>query len=150
MADLTQRLRAFLAAHNTLTLATVNAEGLPHACALFYAAGPDLTLYFPSDPKTAHARHLKDGAHIAATVEANNQDWKTIRGLQLHGFAGPCSEPDEEETARQVYAARYPFVAAAETLAGPLLNARYYKIVPSWLRLIDNRRGFGHKEEWSR
>ena len=140
---------AFLAAHNTLTLATVGPEGAPHAAAVFYAVGPDLTLYFLSEPKTLHGQHLKDGAQAAATIEANNQDWKNIRGLQLRGFAGPCIEPDEEETAREVYAARFPFVARAETLAGPLSRARYYKLVPSWIRLIDNTLGFGHKEEWT-
>lgn len=140
----------FLATHNTLTLATVSAQGKPHACALFYAAGPDLTLYFLSAPKTWHARHLKDGAQVAATIEANNQDWRSIRGLQLHGFAGPCIEPDEEEVAREVYGDRFPFISTVETLAGPLSNARYYKLVPDWIRLIDNSRGFGHREEWSR
>jgi uncharacterized protein YhbP (UPF0306 family) len=25
-----------------------------------------------------------------------------------------------------------------------------WRIEPAWMRLIDNRRGFGHKEEWTR
>ena len=146
-----ERIHTFLAAHNTLTLATTGPDdGRPHACALFYALAPDLTLYFLSDPQTLHARHLKDGAQVAATIETNNQDWRTLRGLQLHGFAGPCSEPCEEETARAVYNARFPFITTAATLASPLVRARYYKLVPSWIRLIDNTQGFGHKEEWSR
>ena len=148
--SLIERIHAFLAEYNTLTLAMAGPDGQPHACALFYAAGPDLTLYFLSDPKTLHARRLKDGARVAATIEANNQDWRSIRGLQLHGFAGPCIEPDEEEVAREVYGARFPFISTVETLAGPLSSARYYKIVPDWIRLIDNSRGFGHKEEWER
>jgi hypothetical protein len=147
---LTDRIHAFLAEHNTLTLATTDADGSLHACALFFAAGPDFTLYFLSDPKTLHARHMKDGDQVAATIEANNQDWRTIRGLQLQGFTEPCIEPDEEKVARDVYGARFPFISTVETLAGPLSSARYYKIVPGWIRLIDNSRGFGHKEEWRR
>ena len=141
--------RAFLAAHNTLTLATIGPEGQPHACALFYAAAPDFALYFLSESKTRHAQHIGDGAQVAATIETNNQDWKSIRGLQLHGWAQPCRGSDEQ-TARATYAVRFPFVAKAETLAGPLAKASYYKITPDWMRLIDNTQGFGHKEEWAR
>ncbi len=143
-----ERFRAFLQAHNTLSLATIDDRGRPHACALFYAYGPDLTLYFLSDPRTAHARHLKDGAPIAATIENNNQQWQSIQGLQLHGIAYPCSEPFEEEIARELYMERFPFVAGASRLATALARARFYKIIPTWLRLIDNSQGFGHKEEW--
>jgi uncharacterized protein len=148
LSSLTQTIHNFLATHNTLSLAMTGAEGQPHACALFYAAGLDLTLYFLSDPKTDHARFIEAGAQVAATIEANNQDWNSICGLQLHGFASPCREADEKKTARAIYAARYPFVAKAETLAAPLARACYYRITPSWIRLIDNTRGFGHKEEW--
>lgn len=150
MSPLTATIHAFLTRHNTLSLAMIGTEGQPHACALFYVAGPDLTLYFLSDPKTDHARFIEDGAPVAATIEANNQDWKSISGLQLHGFAKPCSEADEKKTAKDIYAARYPFVAKAGTLAAPLARARYYQITPSWIRLIDNTRGFGHKDEWWR
>ncbi len=141
------RIGAFLAAHNTLTLATVGADGQVHACAVFYAAGPDLALYFLSEPKTLHARHIGEGAMIAATIEDNNQDWTSIRGLQIHGLARPCTGEDADN-ARSLYAARFPFVGRVQTLAGPLAGARFYQITPSWFRLIDNTLGFGHKEEW--
>lgn len=144
-----ERIQAFLQVYNTLALATVDSDGRPHACAIFYVAADNGTIYFLSEAKTLHARHIGEGAPVAATVEANNQDWQSIRGVQLHGWAEPCDGPDEEH-ARALYAARYPFVAAADTLAGPLARARYYKIVPAWIRLIDNTRGFGHKEEWRR
>lgn len=140
------RIEAFLAAHNTLTLATVGADGQVHACAVFYAVGPNLALYFLSEPKTLHARHIGEGTIIAATVEDNNQDWTSIRGLQLRGFACLC-DGDDADTARTLYAARYPFVGRVQTLAGPLARARFYQITPSWFRLIDNTVGFGHKEE---
>ncbi len=136
-----------LSSHNTLSLATTGPDGAPHAAAVFFAVDDDLTLYFLSEPKTMHAQHIGDGATVAATIEENNQDWKSIRGLQLHGWAEPCSGI-EEERARTVYAARFPFVARAETLAGPLSRVRYYKLTPTWIRLIDNTLGFGHKEEW--
>ncbi|MCO6451444.1 MAG: pyridoxamine 5'-phosphate oxidase family protein [Caldilineales bacterium] len=144
-----ERIHAFLMAHNTLALATVGPEGTSHACAVFYAHTLDFTLYFLSETKTKHAQHIGGGARVAATIEANNQDWRSIRGLQLHGWAQPCDRA-EEQVARAIYAARFPFLAKAETLAGPLAKARYYRITPDWMRLIDNTLGFGHKEEWTR
>lgn len=137
----------FLAAHNTLCLATVGPEGRPHAAAVFYAAGPDLTLYFLSDPTTRHGQHIGAGAWVAATIEANNQNWQSIRGLQIHGLAAPCTG-DEVIVARRIYGERFPFIASVQTLTAALARARYYRLVPSWIRLIDNTRGFGHKEEW--
>lgn len=146
LSSMHARIGAFLAAHNTLTLATVGADGQAHACAVFYAAGPDLALYFLSEPKTLHARHIGEEAMIAATIEENNQDWTSIRGLQIHGLARPCNGA-EADNARTLYAIRYPFVGRVQTLAGPLARARFYQITPFWFRLIDNTLGFGHKEE---
>ena len=148
--SLTSRILSFLNAHNTLTLATVDAGGRPHACALFYAVGPGPTLYFISDPGTAHAQHIGDGAAIAAAIQQDGQVWQEIRGLQLHGFAAPCLTSSEKTAAHQLYATRFPFVATASRLAEALTRARYYQITPSWMRMIDNSQGFGHKEEWRR
>ncbi len=146
--SLIERIYAYLAEHNTLTLGTTGKDGAPHVCALFYAVEPDLTLYFLSEPKTLHARHIGDGARIAASVESNHQDWRTIRGLQLYGQASCCITIDETKVARSIYGRRFAFIARTETLAGPLNRASYYRILPTWVRLIDNSRGFGHKEEW--
>ncbi|NUQ36980.1 MAG: pyridoxamine 5'-phosphate oxidase family protein [Caldilineales bacterium] len=142
-----QSFLSFLAAHNTLALATRGPEEAVHAAAVFYAVGAGAALYFLSEAKTVHARHIAAGAEVAATIEENNQEWQRIRGLQLHGWAAPCPAGEEAE-ARRVYAARFPFVAAASILAGPLARARFYKLTPRWMRLIDNTLGFGHKEEW--
>ena len=138
-----QRLFHFLAAHNTLTLATVGPGGEPHAAALFYAFTPDLHLIFLSEPDTLHARHIGPGAAVAVTIQADGQDWRRITGLQMHGMARPASD-----AARQIYLARFPFIARTETLARALKNSRFYEITPAWARLIDNSLGFGHKQEW--
>ncbi|HEY51960.1 MAG TPA: pyridoxamine 5'-phosphate oxidase [Caldilineae bacterium] len=148
LSPMSSRILSFLTAHNTLTLATIGPKGRPHACALFYAVGPGPTLYFLSDPATTHAQHIGAGSQIAAAIQQDGQDWREIRGLQLHGFAAPCLTANEKATAHQIYAARFPFVATASRLAEALARARYYQIAPSWMRLTDNTLGFGHKEEW--
>ncbi len=138
-----QPLLDFLAAHNTLTLATVGEDGQPHAAALFYAFTPELQLIFLSEPDTLHARHIGEGAPAAVTIQADGQDWQRITGLQMHGMVRPAGD-----SARQTYLARFPFIARTETLARALKDVRFYEITPAWARLIDNRLGFGHKQEW--
>ena len=133
----------FLAAHNTLTLATAGAAGQPHAAALFYAFTPELRLIFLSEPNTRHARHIGKGAAVAVTIHAHSQDWQHITGLQMHGWAQPA-----EDAARAIYLARFPFITRTTTLARALKAVHFYTITPRWIRLIDNRLGFGHKQEW--
>ncbi len=143
------RVLAYLAAHNTLTLASAQA-GSPWANALFYA-NEDFTLYFVSDPKTRHAQHLKNNPRVAATVQDDQHDWRAIRGVQLEGACYEITNPVEAAHALTVYAAKYPFVGdllrAPKEIGSAMVKARFHKITPRWIRLIDNTRGFGFKEE---
>ncbi len=141
-----QPILDFLVAHNTLTLATVGPEGTPHAAAVFYAYTPEAALIFLSDPNSQHGQHIgQGGVRVAATIQADDQQWQRITGLQLHGIAAVA-----DHNAREVYLARFPFIYIART--GPLARAMskviFYQITPTWIRLINNRLGFGHKQEW--
>jgi len=143
------RILAYLAAHNTLTLATER-EGKPWANALFYA-NDDFTLYFVSDPKTRHADHLKNNPRVAATIQDDQRDWRAIQGVQIEGRCSEITNPIESARALTVYAGKYPFIAgllrAPKELGSAMAKARFHKITPTWIRLIDNTRGFGFKEE---
>jgi uncharacterized protein YhbP (UPF0306 family) len=146
-------IAVFLQGHTTLTLATVGPRCEPAAAAVFYAHDDDLALYFLSEESTAHARNLAANPAVAATVQADGQDWRSIRGLQLAGRAGPVAGA-EVAHAVSLYGRKYAFVAALlaggsgpGVLAGPLARARFYVLRPSWLRLVDNTVGFGYKQE---
>jgi hypothetical protein len=155
-ADLPDEIRAALAAHNTLSLAYLDEEG-PQACAVFYAweQEPDLTprLVFLTARSTRHGRALVASggeagrAVVAFTAQADQQEWRTITGLQGRGGCRLLSG-DEREAARILYASRYPFVASEGGLADALARVDLWEIRPEWLRLIDNSRGFAHKQEW--
>jgi hypothetical protein len=150
-AALDDRIAAFLAAHTTLTLATIGAEGMPAAAAVFYAHDAGLNLYFLSEERTAHGRNLLADARAAGTIHADGQDWRGIQGLQVRGQARPVGGSDLAH-AGAVYGRRYPFVAALlagsgspGVLAGPLARARFWVLQPAWFRLIDNTVRFGFK-----
>ena len=148
-----RRIDAFLAEHTTLTLATVGAGGAPAAAAVFYAHDADLNLYFLSETGTQHGSNITAGSGVACTIQADGQDWRRIRGLQLWGWGMPVT-PTGIPHATAVYSRKFAFVGvllagaqAPGVLAGPLARARFWVLRPAWIRLIDNSRGFGFKEE---
>ncbi|HXV41649.1 MAG TPA: pyridoxamine 5'-phosphate oxidase family protein, partial [Anaerolineae bacterium] len=76
------RIKQFLAAHTTLTLATLAEDGRPQAAPLFYAETDDLSLIFISEQKVRHSQNVTRDSRIAATIYADGQQWQAIRGLQ--------------------------------------------------------------------
>jgi uncharacterized protein YhbP (UPF0306 family) len=155
MTDLRNRIRAFLAQHNTMTLATVDGAGAPQAAALFYAADDALDLFFLSSPNSRHSRNLALRPRVAASIQADNQAWQAIQGLQIEGAARMVEGVADTAHAVRIYAGRFEFLrglldgvdGGPAALRGPLASSRFYVLRPAWIRLIDNTQGFGHKEE---
>ncbi|MFJ9415440.1 pyridoxamine 5'-phosphate oxidase family protein [Streptomyces sp. NPDC101227] len=149
-------IRRALAAHTTMTLAYVDADG-PQAAAVLYApdvdAGP--VLYFVTSTGTRHGRALAGpapatgGTRVAFTAQRDGQEWSGLTGLQGRGHCRPLGD-DERAAGWRVYTERFPFVADSEPLRAALERTTLWELRPDWLRLIDNGRGFGHKEEWRR
>jgi uncharacterized protein YhbP (UPF0306 family) len=96
-----------------------------------------------SDPDSAHSRNLVS-AQASVAIYPEESDWRRLRGVQMTGHAAEI-EGSEAELARRAYAHRFPFVSE---LAQALDASRTYAFRPSWVRLIDNRRGFGFQHEW--
>ncbi len=143
---LMDELRCCLAQHNALTLAYVDEAGVG-ACGLWYAADENFVCYFLSSPTTRHGRALARGGRVAFTIHKDEQDWQAIRGVQGEGWCSPVPAADAAEPWR-LYVQRFPFVAQQfPDLDAALRKAWLWHIEPSWLRLIDNARGFGHKRE---
>ncbi|MER7171546.1 pyridoxamine 5'-phosphate oxidase [Streptomyces mesophilus] len=139
-----------LAGHSTLNLAYVDDRGGPQACAVFYALSDAGTLLFLSSPSTAHGAALvgqSPAARVAFTVQADRQTWTTIRGVQGRGACRRVGEGGLE-AARAAYLRAFPYVAEDPRLAKAVGSAALWEVVPDWLRVIDNAKGFGHKEEW--
>ncbi len=137
-------LREFFAAHSTLALAALGPGGAPLAAPLFFAADDELNLYVVSAADSRHSLAIARDGRVAASVYAETWDWQSIHGVQLEGVARALSGP-ERDAALAVYAAKFPFV---QGMAALLDASTFYRITPHWIRWIDNRQGFGHKEEW--
>ena len=146
-----KRLLNFLRNHQVVTVAAVEPDGTAHAAALFYAVDDELNLYVLTEPASCHGRAMARTGLVAGTIQRDRQEWQEIRGAQ---FRGRCRRlrGAARERGWNLFAARFPFVRnpAVAGLAQALGKMALWRIEPAWMRLIDNRRGFGHKEEWTR
>ena len=145
--DLAVRIEAFLDAHHVMTLATLGEAGA-HAASLMYARR-DFALYWTSDPQSRHSLQLERDTRVTAIIAPDYTDFRVIRGLQIAGRARRLGGV-AVEAARAALVGRYAFLA--ELAAGPpalraaFKKAGFYALVPERITLIDNVRGFGHKE----
>ena len=130
---------------STLTLATASPECEPSSAPVYFAAGQDLRLYFFSDPGSQHSRNTAQNPQAAAAIYPEVHDWRDIRGLQLRGRVRVVEPGLEWEAAWELYTAKFPFVSE---LRAVVASNTLYVFEPRWVRLVDNRRGFGFKEEW--
>jgi uncharacterized protein YhbP (UPF0306 family) len=144
-----ERLLKFLREHQVLTLAVMETDGNPYAAALFYAVDDELRFYVVTDPATHHGKAMLANPSVAGTVQLDRQQWQEIRGVQ---FRGICRQLGSTERARawEIYSSRFPFLHQPNgILMRELANAAMWRIDTTWIRLIDNRSGFSHKEEWT-
>jgi len=128
-----------------MTLATSGSDGSPYAATVYFACSQYQELYFFSSAQSQHSINLAANLRAAATIYPLVDRWQSIRGLQLRGEAHPVHPGTEWDAAWNLYMKKFPFAGELkEAIAGNHL----YVFQPDWIRLIDNQRGFGFKEEW--
>jgi uncharacterized protein YhbP (UPF0306 family) len=134
-----ERIAAFVAEHHVMTLATADADGTPHCASLFYAYDPDRNVFvFASDPDTVHARQMAVRPETAAAIHLETETVGKVRGLQLHGRVRKTEAKEDAG----VYFSAFPYARVMR----PVL----WRFEPSWMKLTDNRLGFGKKLVWER
>ena len=147
MPDLSidQQIETFLATCKTASLATVDAHGNPCAANIQYVHDASFRLYWVSSMSSAHSVNVGAKPQAAVTIYAHQDQPESIHGLQLRGV-GSMLDSSELEDAYKLYAAKYPFVTGPPYDKAMKLQL-FYRFTPTWLRWIDNRRGFGWKVE---
>ncbi|HXZ21164.1 MAG TPA: pyridoxamine 5'-phosphate oxidase family protein [Pseudolabrys sp.] len=146
--ELDRQIGDFLAAHHVMSLATVNSKG-PHATNLFYACD-GLALIWVSEPDTQHSRDIEADPRAAATVAPDYSDFAAIRGVQIVGEACRIVGADDRMRYLAQLEARYLFLrqlaAGPSKLRQAYARTAVYRLQPIRIVLIDNTKGFGHKE----
>ena len=142
--ELLAKIRHFLAQRSTLTLATVDEEGQPHAAALFFAEAEDHTFIFLSGLKSRHSLNVAHNGLAAVTVQGETWNWREIAGVQMRGTVTLIPAGTPRERTWEIYKAKFPFVSEFET---EVSRSEFYRFQPHWIRLIDNSLRFGYREE---
>ena len=141
-------IAAFLDSHHVMSLATHGPDG-PHAANLFYVRD-GLALVWLSEADTRHSRDIAAARRVAATVAPDYSDFTEIRGVQVFGAARQIADDEERRRHLALLEARYPFLQRLKNGPAKLqegyARAFPYRLEPLRLVLIDNSKGFGHKE----
>lgn len=144
-----QETELFLATCRTASLATVDDQGQPHAANVQYAHDAGWCLHWVSAPHAAHSQNLAANPRAAVTIYAHQDVPELIHGLQLHGEVDLVIAHGQAEWHRvwDLYTRKYEFVNSLPQMRAAAQKQKFYRFRPTWLRWIDNRKGFGWKVE---
>ena len=137
--ELHKRIKTLLRRHHVLSIATVSARG-PWCASCFYACDEEnITLVITTDTTTRHGSEFLTNPSVAGTIALETWRVGRIRGIQ---FTGIISEPsgDDLSRAKRIYLRRFPYAT--------LTDLHLWIIQPDYIKLTDNRLGFGKKIIW--
>lgn len=152
--DVRERICDVLETHSTMTLATAGSDG-PWAATVFFASDEHLNVYFVSDQRTRHGRDLMASATVAGAIHRDISTWDDVLGLQVEGQAAVLTGA-ERAAALELYLRRFTDVRrlfeaprddSERLIADRLRSTAFWRLTPRWVRLVDNSRGFGWKQE---
>jgi len=136
-----RRIIRFFRKHHVLTVATAVADE-PWCANCFYVYMEDENaLVFTTGSDTRHGREFKLNPVVAGSVVLETKIVGRIRGIQ---FQGIVSEPDNDLLARakRCYLKRFPVAA--------LMDTQLWIVRLTYIKMTDNRLGFGKKLRWSK
>jgi hypothetical protein len=128
--------------HHVLTLAT-SFENLPWCAHCFYTYIADKNwLVFTSEKETKHVKDALANPEVAGGIVLETMNVGRIRGIQLRGIMRRPTE-SEAHSVKMAYLKRFPFAVLMDISSLWILEINYIK-------MTDNRLGFGTKAIWSR
>ncbi len=139
MNPVDERMIKFIREHHIFTLATSN-NNKPYTSTCFYVYVESLNMFvFTSDKTTKHIMDVVDQSYVAGAIALETSVIGKIRGIQ---FTGEIKELAGKElsTAKKAYLMKFPVAA--------LMKTTLWGIMPDFIKMTDNRLGFGKKLIW--
>ncbi len=150
--QLRERVRDFLARRYVMALGTHGPEG-PWVASVYFA-GDLHALYFLSSPDSRHGRNVAHSPLVAAAINEDQHDWRLIEGVQLDGTCALADSPSVWLRGWRAYLTRFPVArelfrgrAAGVEAARKARHTRLYLLRPRRVYYLDNRLGFGERQE---
>lgn len=148
-----QAALALIQTESTLTLATADETG-PWSAPVYFVA-LDGRFYFFSSPQSRHIRQAAASGRAAASLFHQADSWQAIRGIQMTGTLERVGSVAVSLKAIAIYLQRFPFTREFfPDDSDPDLDAffsrfkaRLYAFTPTAVYYIDNRLGFGTRQQ---
>lgn len=132
------KIIAFIKEHHVLNLATC-IDNSPYIASCFYAYNTEHNVFiFASDKQTKHVQQIEINSSVAAAITLETDVIGKIQGLQITGTAGLLKDAG----LKKFYFSKYPFVI--------IKNTTLWYLEPVFMKLTDNRLGFGKKIIWQK
>ena len=134
-----KKFAKFINKHHVLTLATA-VNDIPYCANCFYVYLEKENMFvFTSDDETKHVKDARQNDYVGGSVVLETNVVGKIRGIQFNGRMY-LPEGDLKKTANKAYMKRFPFAK--------LMNTQLWVLELDFLKLTDNRLGFGKKLIW--
>ena len=135
------KITTFLKKHHVLTLATVSGDQ-PWVANCFYAfVEEQMAFVFTSGYETRHIQEVTQNNKVAGNVVLETSIIGKIQGIQFSGTLAKA-EGKAHDKASSAYLKRFPFAA--------LMDTTLWILTIDYLKMTDNRLGFGKKLLWER
>lgn len=136
------RILKFIAEHHILNLA-VSRDNQPYCATCYYAYITKQNRFiFTSDRDTRHVKDVVEGNNflVAGTIALETKITGKIRGIQ---FTGSLEELEGSplKDGRAAYLKAFPFAR--------FIPLHLWSITPDFIKMTDNRLGFGKKLIWN-
>ncbi|MBN1250631.1 MAG: hypothetical protein JXR51_11545 [Bacteroidales bacterium] len=141
MQKIDSKIIKFIKDHHVLTLATSN-NNEPYCANCFYAYLEEENAFvFTSEIETKHIKDSLKQNFVAGSIILETKVVGKIQGIQ---FNGNLYKPENEliKKARKQYMKAFPYAA--------LLQTTMWVLELSFIKMTDNRLGFGKKLIWEK
>lgn len=141
MSNPEKRVVDFINKHHVLTLAT-SVENKPWCANCFYVYLEEENCFvFTSDNKTKHVQDVLVNENVAGSVVLETNTIGKIQGIQINGIM-QIPEKNLEIKAKKVYLKKFPYAV--------LMKTSLWVLHPNYIKMTDNRLGFGKKLIWEK
>lgn len=134
-----KRIISFIKEHHIFTLATVK-DNKPYCCTCFYIYSEEQNMFvFTSDENTRHVSDIRKQSSTAGAIALETSMVGKIRGIQFTGITEELKGV-QLESAKKLYIKKFPVARLADI--------HLWKLEPDFIKMTDNRLGFGKKLVW--
>jgi len=136
-----KRIVDFIKKHHVLTLATKSENELWCANCFYVYDEEENSLIFTSDIDTRHVSEALKNNFVAGSIVLETSVIGKIQGIQ---FQGKFIKPEKEQLkmVKNKYLLRFPFAT--------LMNTTIWIVELTYIKMTDNRLGFGKKLIWKK